>query len=54
MVGNGGAKEIRRWLLNLSLNTNNPIFYWKKETLISLKAWTEVVSEGVEENVQNS
>lgn len=48
MVGEGGAKEIRKWLLNLSGATSTPMNYWEKQSLASLKAWTEALSEGVE------
>jgi len=54
MVGSGGAKEVRKWLLNLAGVSNTPIDYWEKQSLISLRAWTEALSEGVESDVESS
>lgn len=54
MVGSGGAKEIRKWLLNLSAYSNTSLEYWEKQSLISLNAWTEALSAEDENDVKNT
>lgn len=46
MVGDGGAREVRKMFINLSSSTFTPINYWENKSITSLKLWVEALSEG--------
>lgn len=51
MVGtDGGAQDIRKIYIQLSMLSNDGIAYWQSKTFVELRPWIEAFAEGADDN----